>query len=133
MITVLVVEDEFIIRMDLADYLSDEGFEVIEAANADEAIEHLETNDQISIMFTDIDMPGSMDGLKLSAAVRDRWPPVIIVVTSGQREIAQTDLPSGSQFFTKPYDSAEIVSTFHELLAKSGQSAVYNFSKSICH
>lgn len=82
-INILVVEDEFLIRMDLVDYLSGEGFEVFEAAHTDEAIAILEANDQIQVMFTDVDMPGSMDGLKLSAAVRDRWPPVRIVVTSG--------------------------------------------------
>ncbi|WP_342778220.1 response regulator [Mesorhizobium norvegicum] len=83
-ICVLVVEDEPLIRMDIVDFLLGEGFEVLEAANADEAIDLLEANAQIQIMFTDIDMPGSMDGIKLAAAVRDRWPPVRIVATSGQ-------------------------------------------------
>ncbi|QPC88835.1 response regulator (plasmid) [Mesorhizobium sp. NBSH29] len=115
-INILVVEDEFLIRMDLVDYLSVEGFEVFEAAHADEAIAILEANDQIQVMFTDVDMPGSMDGLKLSAAVRDRWPPVRIVVTSGHRAVALTDLPEGSPFYAKPYDHAAIAASLRDLL-----------------
>ena len=68
-------------------------------------------------MFTDIDMPGSMDGLKLSAAVRDRWPPVKIIVTSGHRLVEITDLPDGSMFFSKPYKYAAVISSIRELLA----------------
>ena len=86
-ITVLVVEDEALVRMDIVDYLEREGFKVYEAAHAAGAIKLLEAHSSILILFTDIDMPGSMDGLKLSAAVRDRWPPVKIVVTSGHRTI----------------------------------------------
>ncbi len=116
-ITILVVEDEFLIRMDLVEYLSGEGFEVFEAADADEAISILEANDQIQIMFTDVDMPGSMDGLKLSAAVRGRWPPVRIVVTSGHRIVALTDLPEGSLFYAKPYDHAAIAASLRDILS----------------
>eukprot|EP01035_Chromulina_nebulosa_P042709 gene42709-57821_t len=81
-ITVLVVEDEILVRMDIAMSLEAEGFVVLEAANADEAIDILNSRSDIRLMFTDIDMPGSMDGLKLAMAVRDRWPPVKIIVTS---------------------------------------------------
>jgi DNA-binding NtrC family response regulator len=70
----------------------------------------------IELLFTDIDMPGSMDGLKLSAAVRDRWPPVKIIVTSGNRPVKATDLPDGGVFFSKPYDHGEVVASFRELL-----------------
>lgn len=112
-IVVLVVEDEPLVRMAIADHLADDGFEVFEAGNADEAIEILQTNPAIQIMFTDIDMPGSMDGLRLSAAVRDRWPPVRIIVTSGQ----VTDLPDGSMFFSKPYRLLEISDSIRTLMA----------------
>ncbi len=115
-IKVLVVEDEFLIRMDLVDYLSDEGFEVFEAADADEAIAILEANEQIQVMFTDVDMPGSLDGLKLSAAVRDCWPPMKIIVTSGHRAVALTDLPEGSLFYAKPYHPAAIAASLRDLL-----------------
>jgi len=79
-VSVLVVEDEALIRLDFASELETEGFEVFEAANADQAIVLLVAEPSIRVMFTDIDMPGSMDGLKLAAAVHDRWPPVKIIV-----------------------------------------------------
>ena len=98
-ISVLVVEDEALIRMDMVDFLQREGFEVFEAAHSAAAIEILERTPSISIIFTDIDMPGTMDGLALAAAVRDRWPPVKIVVTSGHETVELTDLPDGRLFF----------------------------------
>lgn len=113
---VLVVEDEPLVRMDLVDHLSDQGFVVFEAANADDAIAILVHNLGIHLVFTDIDMPGSMDGLKLAAAVRDRWPPVKIIVTSGHRLIEATNLPDGSMFFAKPYLPAKVVSSMREML-----------------
>lgn len=114
---VLVVEDEALVRLDIVSQLEDEGFVVVEADNADDAIRLLETNPAISILFTDIDMPGSMDGLKLSRAVRNRWPPVKIVVTSGHRKVEITDLPDGSVFHAKPYRHAEVIASFRELTA----------------
>jgi len=116
-IAVLVVEDEAIIRMDIAHQLSDAGYDVFEAGTADEAVSLLEANTSIRILFTDIDMPGSMDGLKLAAAVRDRWPPVKIVVTSGHRVVEITDLPDGSVFFSKPYHHGRVMTSFRELLS----------------
>ena len=80
---VLIVEDEFLLRMDAVDMIAGAGFEVVEAANADQAIEILEARRDITVVFTDIQMPGSMDGLKLARAVRGRWPPIKIVATSG--------------------------------------------------
>ena len=85
MATILVVEDDILLSLDTSDALKDAGYDVIAAANADEAIKVLETRNDIRTIFTDINMPGSMDGLKLAAAVRDRWPPVHIIVTSGMR------------------------------------------------
>lgn len=79
-IAVLVVEDELLVRMDIADYLIGDGFEVFEAGNAVDAIALLEANPHIQVLFTDIDMPGGMDGLMLAVAVRHRWPPIEIVV-----------------------------------------------------
>ena len=83
---IVVVEDEALLLFSIADDLRDAGFSVLEASNADEAIALLESHPEIRLLFTDIDMPGSMDGLKLSAAVRDRWPPVKIIVTSGKSD-----------------------------------------------
>ena len=115
-ITVLVVEDEPLVLMSTADFLQDEGFTVLEAATADEAIVLLENNPQISILFTDVDMPGTMDGLKLAHFVRDRWPPIRIVVASGMQILAESQLPPGSRFFRKPYDDNSIISALSELL-----------------
>ncbi|TCK28087.1 response regulator receiver domain-containing protein [Ancylobacter aquaticus] len=116
-IAVLVVEDEALVRFDIADYLAEQGFEVHEAASADQALKILEAIPEIRLLFTDIDMPGSMDGLKLSAAVRKRWPPVQIIVTSGNRIAATAELPPGSLFFSKPYTPADIARSMQGLLA----------------
>jgi CheY-like chemotaxis protein len=114
-ISVLVVEDEPLVRLGIVGYLEDDGFAVFEATNADEAIRLLAAHGEIRVMFTDIDMPGSMDGLKLAAAVRDRWPPVKIVVTSGHRSVTPDDLPDSTTFFAKPYNPDEIASVFRRL------------------
>ncbi|HEY0034703.1 MAG TPA: response regulator [Devosia sp.] len=116
-ITILVVEDEPLVLMSTVDFLEDEGFKVLQASNADDAVRMLETHREISILFTDVDMPGTMDGLKLSAAVRDRWPPVRIVVTSGHRMVDITDLPDGGVFFSKPYRHRDIATSFRELMS----------------
>lgn len=115
-ITVLVVEDEPLVRLDIVLTLQDDGFRVFEAATADEAIVLLETHPEIHLLFTDIDMPGSMDGLKLAAAVRDRWPPVKIILTSGHREINDTMLPMGGRFFGKPYDLSQVIGAMRQMM-----------------
>jgi len=114
---VLVVEDEPLIRFALADDLADAGFQVLEAANADEAIVILGLHDDIRLLVTDIDMPGTMDGLRLSAMVRDRWPPVRIIVTSGKRIPAGTALPAGSRFVPKPYTTSGVLDAVRTVLA----------------
>lgn len=100
---VLVVEDETLIRMDAIEMIVAAGYEVLEAATADQAIEILEARPDISILFTDIQMPGSLDGLKLSHAVRHRWPPIKIVTCSGHVKLTEYDLPEGARFVPKPY------------------------------
>jgi CheY-like chemotaxis protein len=84
---VLIVEDEFLLRMDAIEMIEGAGFEAIEAGNAEEAIAILERRSDIRVVFTDVQMPGSMDGLKLAAAVRGRWPPIQIIATSGRHFI----------------------------------------------
>jgi CheY-like chemotaxis protein len=113
---ILIVEDELLIRMHAVEMI-EESFEVVEAASADEAIAILEARRDISVVFTDIQMPGSMDGLKLASAVRDRWPPIKIVATSGHVKIGVGDLPQGGRFLRKPYSPAEIMQTLRELIA----------------
>ena len=112
---VLIVEDEFLIRMQTADVIRDAGYEVIEATNADDAIAILEGRRDIRVVFTDVRMPGSMDGVKLAHAVRHRWPPVHIIATSGHHEIEKEHLPSGSLFFPKPYSAEVVALSIHAL------------------
>ncbi|TAX22869.1 response regulator (plasmid) [Rhizobium leguminosarum] len=116
-ITVIVVEDETLVRLYIVMSLENEGFVVLEASNSDEAIDILNTHPEIRLMFTDIDMPGSMDGLKLAAAVRDRWPPVKIIVASGHRQLSDELLPVEGRFFSKPYEHGRIIGAMREMLA----------------
>ena len=112
---VLIVEGEVLIRMDAADIIGSAGFDIVEAEDADQAILILQERPDISIVFTDIQMPGSMDGMKLAAAIRDRWPPIKIIATSGLVKVTGDDLPPGSRFLRKPCSAMEIVGVLHEL------------------
>lgn len=100
--TVLVVEDDGLIRLDLSDTLSDAGYDVVEAANADRALAILQQRNEIKMLLTDIDMPGSMNGLQLAALTAERWPDCAIVVISGRYRPEQGVLPSGARFIAKP-------------------------------
>src|ERR1700704_4477290 len=110
---VLIVEDELLIRMDIADTFEAAGFKVFQAATAVKAIEILEREPTIRVVFTDIDLPGTMDGIELAPHVRHRWPPTILLVTSGR--IPYCALPAKAQFLEKPYLDGS--------LAKAAQSA----------
>ena len=106
---------EVMVRMNAVDMLELGGFSVLEAANADEAIALLETHSDVAAIFTDIDMPGSMNGIKLAHAVRGRWPPIKIIATSGHFKVSDGDLPSGGRFLPKPYSFNEVVGALREL------------------
>ena len=108
---VLVVEDETLVRLAAMDMVEEAGFEAIPASDADEAIHMLESRDDIRAVFTDVQMPGSMDGLRLAHVIRNRWPPVALIVTSGQMKVLETDLPNGGRFLRKPYAAVEIAAT----------------------
>jgi len=84
---VLIVEDEILVRLTAVFLLEEAGFATLEAGSADEAIKLLEARKDIQVVFTDINMPGSMDGLRLAHSIRHRWPPVQLVLTSGRRRI----------------------------------------------
>jgi CheY-like chemotaxis protein len=114
---VLVVEDEPLQRMMAVDLVLDAGFDVVEAWSADEAVTILESRTDIRIVFTDVDMPGSMDGLKLAAAIRDRWPPIEIIVTSGHMKMNEAILPDRSVFFSKPYDAQKVTAQLNRMAA----------------
>ena len=106
---VLIVEDEVLLRMHATAVIEAAGFDTIEASDADDAIAILEARKDIRIVFTDIEMPGSMDGLKLSRAIRDRWPPIELILTSGKRHPQADDLPERGKFFPKPYNPDALV------------------------
>jgi len=118
---VLVVEDEMVLRMRAVDIVEDAGFTAVEAVNADEAISILEARSDISLLFTDIQMPGSMDGLKLAHAVHDRWPAIKIILVSGQVNPSETERPADSRFFGKPLGVEEMAG---ELKAMIGVGAL---------
>lgn len=106
---VLVVEDEPIIRMNAVAMIEDAGYEVAEASNADDAILLLETRSDIRVVFSDIEMPGSMNGLKLIHAVRERWPPVALILASGRVSPQAAEMPSDTVFLRKPYAEADLM------------------------
>lgn|SRR5579871_3541343 len=114
---VLVVEDEPLLRIATLEFLTEAGYEAVEAGHADEAIAILEQRPDIHVIFTDIQMPGSMDGLKLAHFVRHRWPPIKIIATSGHVRITMDDLPRGGRFLRKPYTPEEVTDTIQELMA----------------
>jgi CheY-like chemotaxis protein len=116
-IYVLVVEDEFFSRLHAVNLIEQAGYEAIEASNADEAIAILEARKDIRIVFTDIDMPGTMDGLKLAHAIRTRWPPIELIVTSGHFNLSDADMPERGRFFSKPYRDQDIVSAIHHFVS----------------
>lgn len=106
---VLVVEDEALLRMLAADILEDEGFTVLEAATAEEALPILESRSDIGVLFTGVNMPGKMDGLTLATHVAERWPHIRLVVTSGRQGLTNEELPDDGQFVEKPYRQRQLV------------------------
>src|SRR5687767_9788357 len=113
---VLVVEDEMVLRMRAVDIVEDAGFVPVEAVSADEAMRILEARDDISLLFTDIQMPGSMDGLKLAHAAHTRWPHIKIILVSGQIAVTDDDKPDDSEFFPKPLEVQEMVLELQEMI-----------------
>ena len=112
---VLVVEDEPLLRMMAVDMVEAAGFEAVEAGDATTAVRILETRPDIRIVFTDIDMPRGMDGMKLAACIRDRWPPIEIILTSGKARPAMGDLPARSVFFSKPFEEAAVIAEMQRM------------------
>ena len=118
---VLIVEDEMVLRMRAVDIVEDAGFTAIEAIDADQALAILESRSDISLLLSDIQMPGTMDGLKLAHAVHDRWPLIKIILVSGHVQVSDTDKPVDSRFFGKPLETAHMV---HELQEMIGAGAL---------
>jgi two-component sensor histidine kinase/CheY-like chemotaxis protein len=113
---VLVVEDEMMLRMRAVDIVEDAGFTAVEAVNADDALAILESRSDIELLFTDIQMPGSMDGLKLAYAVHERWPLIKIILVSGQLKLTDSDKPPDSRFFGKPLGVKQMMAEMQDML-----------------
>ena len=105
---VLVVEDEPFVLLDAAEMIEAAGYDVLRASSADQAIEILNGRDDIRVVFTDIEMPGSMDGLRLAHVIREKWPPVELIVTSGKHKLSASQLPARGAFIGKPYTAKQI-------------------------
>lgn len=116
MVRVLVVEDEALIRLSIVMMLETAGYEVLEAGHADEAIGLLERNDDVRLVVTDVDMPGSMDGAKLSHYVRNKWPPTQLLVVSGKSDAAALSLAPGVRFLAKPYSERALLALVREMI-----------------
>lgn len=122
---VLVVEDEFFVREDAAWVLEHQGFEVLQAATAAQALRHLSARSDISAIFTDVQMPGEMDGMDLARHVARRWPQVLVVVTSGGTRLADEAIPYDGRFIAKPY-APEMVARKLAAMIKARWDAVQN-------
>ncbi len=115
--TVLVVEDEGVVRLDAAESLRDAGFEVLEAADAKEALDAVEQHENIGVLFTDIDIPGGIDGLELARRVHRQRPRVRLILTSGAVRIDPRDIPHAGAFVRKPYSAEAVARTIRQMLA----------------
>src|ERR1700732_3476319 len=121
---ILVVEDEMLLRMRAVDMVEDAGFTPIEAINADDALAILESRSDIELLFTNIQMPGSMDGLKLAYAVHARWPLIKIILVSGQLKLSDSDKPADSRFFGKPLDVKQMIAEMQDMMGKGSLKVV---------
>jgi len=113
---VLVVEDEMLLRMRAVDMVEDAGFTSVEAVDADEAVAILESRSDIALLLTDIQMPGTMDGLGLAHSVHERWPPIKIILVSGQLKLANIDIPADSRFFGKPLEAKDLIAEMQSMI-----------------
>jgi two-component sensor histidine kinase/CheY-like chemotaxis protein len=125
---VLIVEDEMMLRMRAVDIVEDAGLSPVQAVNADQALSILESRSDISLLFTDIQMPGSMDGLKLAHAVHDRWPAIKIILVSGQVNPSDAERPAESRFFGKPLSDAQMIAELQAMVGAGALKTVPNAS-----
>ena len=116
---VLLVEDEPLVRMLGVDVLEDAGFTVVEAANASEALRALETRTDVRVLFTDVNMPGELDGLELARVVHQRWPDIRLLIASGQVFPAPEELPDSGQFVPKPWEPSAVVRRIQAMIDKA--------------
>ena len=114
---VLVVEDEPLVRLFASEIIEEDGFEVLQAADATEAIVTLEARLDVRVVFTDVDMPGGIDGIMLASCIRERWPDIRIIITAGRPWPAETERPKDVIFFPKPYRQDRVLETVRKMAA----------------
>ena len=119
---VLIVEDEPIIRLGMVSSIEDAGYAVVEASSADEAISLLTQDDEVRVVVTDVDMPGSMNGIRLAHYVRRRWPPIQLLVISGKVGVGTGELPAGVRFMSKPYQEPQLLHVIATLSGMGGSA-----------
>ncbi len=112
------------LRMRAVDIVEDAGFNSVEAINADDALAILESRSDIELLFTDIQMPGSMDGLNLAHAVHQRWPLIKIILVSGQLKLTEADKPVDSRFFGKPLDGKQMIAEMQDMIGRGSLKVV---------
>jgi two-component system, response regulator PdtaR len=115
----IVVDDEELLRMFAAGLLEDHGFEVIEAEDAAAALREFESHPDVRLLFTDIQMPGTPNGMDLAREVHARWPNVLLVITSGQARPRKAEIPDDGRFIGKPYCAVELFNEVDDLMSKS--------------
>lgn len=113
---VLIVEDEPLLRMHAAALIEDAGFDTLEARSADQAMDILRERLDVRVVFTDIDLPGGMDGLRLAAVIRDRWPPIDLILTSGHIQVSGQDVPERGHFLAKPYGARQLICAIRRMV-----------------
>jgi CheY-like chemotaxis protein len=115
-VLVVIVDDDVFERMGASYMFSDAGYRVLEAGSADEALQFLEANTDVGLLFTDVSMPGSMSGSDLAHRVAERWPKVGIIVTSGRPR--PEPLPLGTQFHAKPYEQIHVLQQARDMTVR---------------
>lgn len=113
----LIVDDEPLLRMDAVDILENEGFETLEAKSAQDALVILASRPDVRLVFTDVNMPG-MTGIELAEQVHQRWPNILLIVTSSDRSVKGRCLPDDGRFIAKPYDACELTGKVDDLLKR---------------
>jgi CheY-like chemotaxis protein len=116
---ILIAEDDPLLRMLAVEFVKEAGFETLEASDADQAVAILESRSEIAVLFTDIDMPGSMNGLELALAASNRWPAIQILIASGHVRLRLADLPPNGRFLGKPYRAEAMMAELHSLVGRA--------------
>jgi two-component system, response regulator PdtaR len=116
--TILVVDDDVLLRLHASDLLEENGYTIVEANSAEQALKVMETRKDVRMLFTDIQMPPGIDGLELARQVHGRWPTVLLVITSGQKQPTKAEIADDGQFISKPYRAQELLGKIGGVLKK---------------